>query len=158
IYTFPSMQLIYDGQLEGIKFPHALQLKRLKEENKFYDIYNFYMNLFSAISNSAIKDGYFKFLLPLPAWETSLAHFNFIIYLYENEKLEKDLVVVNFSQYHSQCKVKIESYDLINNDFEIEDRLSEHSYLRSGNEMFHNGLYLDLEPYQAQIFSFKKIN
>jgi len=53
--------------------------------------------------------------------------------------------------------VKIESYDVINKKFLIKDRLSDEEYVRDGNEMFYQGLYLDLKPYQSQIFEFIKV-
>lgn len=156
IYTLPGAKLIYDGQLEGRKYRHAIQLKRLFDEPINYDLYNFYKLLFTAIKKSSIHDGYFKFLSPKPAWENNPAYRNFIIYLYENDDHEKDLIVINLSPYQSQCKVKIECLDLINKQFLIKDRLSDEKYHRDGNEMFYSGLYLDLKPYQSQIFEFIK--
>ena len=157
IYTLPAMKLIYDGQLEGREFHHAIQLRRLQNEEVNSHIKNFYKKLFYAIKKSSIAGYYFKLLKPIPAWEGNPAYLNFIIYLYEDEKFNKDLVVINLSPYQSQCKVKIESYDLIDKKFLIKDRLSDEEYLRDGNEMFHQGLYLDLKPYQSQIFEFIKV-
>lgn len=154
IYTLPSMKLIYDGQLEGRKFHHAIQLKRLYQEVTNNELKNFYKLLFQSIRKSSIIDGYFKFLHPVPAWEGNPAFYNFVVFLYENEKLAKDLVVINLSPYQSQCRVKIESYDLIGKKFLIKDRLSDEEYLRDGEEMFNQGLYLDVKPYQSQIFEF----
>lgn len=154
VYSLPSMKLIYDGQLEGRKFPHAIQLKRLHPEPIDYDLRNHYLKLFSAIKNSTISRGYFKPLTPQPAWQGSVSNYNFVIFFYEDDQLNKDLIVINFSDYQSQCKVKIESFDLIGKTFLIKDRLSSEEYIRSGDEMFYSGLYLDLKPYQSQIFQF----
>lgn len=156
IYTLPASKLIYEGQLEGRKYRHAIQLKRIFDEPINSDLYNFYKLLFTEIKKSSIQNGYFKFLSPLPAWENNPAYRNFIIYLYENDDHEKDLIVINLSPYQSQCKVKIESLDLINKKFLIKDRLSDEKYIRDGNEMLYNGLYLELKPYQSQIFEFRK--
>ncbi|MBM4176052.1 MAG: hypothetical protein FJ213_07755 [Ignavibacteria bacterium] len=156
-YTLPSVKLLHEGQMEGRKIPHAIQLTRIQPEKIDVEIHQFYKKLFELAQNSAIRDGYFKALIPLAAWERSPSYQNFIIYLYENDKLEKDLVVVNFSGYQSQCRVKIESFDLIGNEFLIEDRMSDQKYQRSGDEMFYEGLFLELMPYQSQIFQFKKI-
>lgn len=156
IYTLPSMKLIHDGQLEGKKFHHAIQLKRLHKEDTNAELKNFYNRLFDSIKKSSIINGYFKFLQPLPAWEGNPAYYNFVTFLYEDENLKKDLVVINLSPYQSQCRVKIESYDLIGKNFLIKDRLSDEEYLRNGDEMFNKGLYLDLKPYQSQIFEFIK--
>ncbi|MCR4417053.1 MAG: alpha-amylase family glycosyl hydrolase [Ignavibacteria bacterium] len=157
IYTLPSMKLIYDGQLEGKEFHHAIQLRRLQNEEVNSELKNFYKKLFNAIKNSSIPKAYFKLLKPVAAWEGNPGFFNFIIYLYEDEKFRKDLVVINLSPYQSQCKVKVDSYDLIGKKFLIKDRLSDEEYIRDGNEMFYNGLYLDVKPYQSQIFEFIKV-
>lgn len=154
IYTLPSMKLIYDGQLDGKKIHHAIQLKRICQENINQELKNFYNLLLHSIKKSSIIDGYFKFLQPIPAWEGNPAFYNFITFLYENDKLKKDLIVINLSPYQSQCKVKVESYDLIGKNFLIKDRLSDEQYFRNGDEMFNSGLYLDLKPYQSQIFEF----
>lgn len=156
IYTLPSMKLIHDGQLEGKKFHHAIQLKRLHKEDTNAELKNFYNRLFDSIKKSSIINGYFKFLQPLPAWEGNPAYYNFVTFFYEDENLKKDLVVINLSPYQSQCRVKIESYDLIGKNFLIKDRLSDEEYIRNGDEMFNKGLYLDLKPYQSQIFEFIK--
>ncbi len=158
IYTLPSMKLIYDGQLEGRKYHHAIQLKRLYDEQVNGELKKFYQKLFNSIKNSTIPNGYFKLLQPIAAWEGNPAFINFVIYLYEDDKLNKDLVVINLSGFQSQCKVRIDSYDLIGKKFIINDRLSDEEYLRDGDEMFFNGLYLDLKPYQSQIFQFKTAN
>lgn len=157
IYTLPAMKLIYDGQLEGREFHHAIQLRRLQKEEVKSQLKNFYKNLFVSIKKSSIPEAYFKLLKPVPAWEGNPAYHNFIIYLYEDKKFNKDLIVINLSPYQSQCRVKIESYDLIDKKFLIRDRLSDEEYVRDGNEMFHQGLYLDLKPYQSQIFEFIKV-
>lgn len=154
IYTLPSMKLIYDGQLEGRKFHHAIQLKRLHKENLNFDLKNFYKTLLKAIDKSSIAHGFFKYLQPIPAWEGNPGFYNFISFLYEDEKFNKDLVVINLAPYQSQCRAKIESYDLPGKKFLIRDRLSDEQYFRDGDEMFYQGLYLDLKPYQAQIFEF----
>lgn len=154
VYTLPTMKLLYHGQIEGRTKPHAIQLRRMCDETINTEIYSFYKKLFYAINSSCIKDGYFKALNSIPAWEGSPSFKNFIIYLYENEKMEKDLIVVNTSEYQSQCRVKIDSYDMINKSFYLEDRLSDKRYLRNGNEMYYEGLYLDLAPLEAQIFKF----
>jgi glycosidase len=158
IYTLPAMKLIYDGQLEGRKFHHAIQLQRLQKEELNGELKNFYKLLFTSIIKSSIPTGYFKILQPIPAWEGNPAHLNFIIYLYENDKMQKDLVVINLSPFQSQCRVKIETYDIAGKKFLIKDRLSSEEYLRDGDEMFYQGLYLDLRPYQSQIFEFIKQN
>lgn len=156
IYTLPASKLIYEGQLEGRKYRHAIQLKRIFDESINYNLLNFYKLLLKDLKKSSIKNGYFKFLTPQPAWENNPAYKNFIIYLYENDDHEKDLIVINLSPYQSQCKVKIDCLDLINKQFLIKDRLSDEKYYRDGNEMFYNGLYLILKPYQSQIFEFRK--
>ncbi|MCX8056456.1 MAG: alpha-amylase family glycosyl hydrolase [Ignavibacteria bacterium] len=156
IYTLPSMKLIYDGQLEGKKFHHAIQLNRIQNENVNSELKNYFKLLFQSIKKSTIPNGYFKLLQPFTAWEGNPAFYNFVTYLYEDDKFNKDLVVINLSPYQSQCRVKVECYDLIGKKFLIKDRLSDEEYLRDGDEMFYRGLYLDLKPYQAQIFEFIK--
>lgn len=156
IYTLPSMKLIYDGQLEGKKFHHAIQLRRLQKETPNSELKIFYKRLFDSIKKSSITNGFFKFLQPIPAWEGNPAYYNFVTFLYEDENLKKDLVVINLSPYQSQCRVRIDSYDLIGKKFLIKDRLSDEEYLREGDEMFNKGLYLDVKPYQSQIFEFIK--
>ena len=156
VYTLPSMKLIHAGQIEGKKYPHAIQLRRIYSEPLSGELKNFYLKLLFAIKSSTITNGYFKYLNPLPAWEGSISHNNFTIFLYENEKMNIDLVVLNLSPYQSQCKVKVESYNIVDKKFLIKDRLSDEEYLRDGNEMYYDGLYFDLKPYQSQIFQFIK--
>ncbi len=83
------MKLIYDGQLEGKKFHHAIQLRRLQKETPNSELKIFYKRLFDSIKKSSITNGFFKFLQPIPAWEGNPAYYNFVTFLYEDENLKK---------------------------------------------------------------------
>lgn len=152
ISTLKGMKLYYDGQFEGRKIKIPVQLGRDTEEHPVECMVDFYNKLLKIVKEDIFSYGSWKLVDVLPAWEENLTHENILAWLWSYGS-ENRLIAVNYSEIHSQCRIKLNvlGYD---DNFRITDLLTGAEYLRSTEETYHQGLYIDLKGYQSHIFSF----
>ena len=152
ISTLPGMRLYYDGQFEGKKIKLPVQLGREpfeKTEECLSDYFNKLLNITSA---EVFRKGDWRLLELLKAWENNYSNEKMLawVWAYKNERR---LVVVNYSDLKAQCRIKLDVRNYPEN-FELVDLLTNYSYLRSSEEVFHIGLFIELQAYQSHIFRF----
>jgi hypothetical protein len=63
---------------------------------------------------------------------------------------------VNYAGNQSQCYIPIPLPNLRDRRWRLEDLLGDARYDRDGNELESRGLYLDVPPWQAHVFSVTK--
>ena len=66
--------------------------------------------------------------------------------------------MVNYAPHQSQCYVRLPFTDLGNGQWRLQDVLGQATYDREGNDLQAHGLYLDVPPWQAHIFSLTRIS
>jgi len=152
ISTIPGMRFFYDGQFEGKKIKLPVQLGREPDEQVNNELVEFYNKLFSITKEDIFKKGEWKLLEPITSWEGNYSFKNIIAWHWTYQQ-EKRIVIVNYSNVVSTCRLKIDTrgYPEL---FELKDLLNNQDYLRSAEEVFHTGLYIELKPYQSHIFSY----
>ena len=64
--------------------------------------------------------------------------------------------VVNYAANQSQCHVRLPFPNLAGKEWQLCDQLSPASYVWNGDDLQSRGLYLDLSPWQACVFSLVK--
>jgi hypothetical protein len=63
------------------------------------------------------------------------------------------VVAVNYAGNQSQCYVRLPFTDLGNDRWQLSDLLGNGVYVRDGEDLQRRGLFLDVPPWQASIFS-----
>ncbi len=152
ISTLPGMHLYYDGQFEGKKIKLPVQLGREPIEKTDECLPDFYNKLLNITSAQIFKCGQFKMIEPLKVWENNYSNERMLCWLW-SYKIERRLVVINYSDIKAQCRVKLDLRSYPEN-FELFDSLNNCSYIRSRDEVIRVGLFIELQPYQSHIFSF----
>ncbi|MBI1938049.1 MAG: glycosidase [Ignavibacteriales bacterium] len=152
ISTIQGMRFYHDGQLEGKKIKLPVQLGREPEEFFPNGIHDFYDRLFSITQEKTFKHGNWKLLRPGPAWEGNISHNNMLAWEW-NYNDEKRVVVVNYSESVSVSLLKLDVSGYPEN-FELLDLLNDQTYIRSSEEVYHTGLYIELKPWQAHILKY----
>lgn len=155
-YTLPGLKLIHDGQFEGKQIRLPVQLGREPEEEISNDIYSFYKSLLSIIQSKTFKKGTWRILEPLQAWEQNYSNNNFLAWAWEY-KSDKRIVIVNYSDQTSQCRIKFD-VSLEKNEIKLVDLLDEMTYIRNISEIQSDGLYVELKAFQAHIFSIEIVS
>lgn len=148
--TIQGMRFYHDGQSEGKKIKLPVQLGREPEEFFPNGIHDFYDKLFAITSEEIFKRGNWKLLHPEAAWEGNISHNNMLAWEWDYND-EKRVVVVNYSESVSVCLLKLDVSGYPEN-FEMHDLLNDQTYIRSSEEVYHTGLYVELKPWQAHIF------
>ncbi len=65
------------------------------------------------------------------------------------------LTVVNYGGFQGQCYVTLGMDGLAGRTFELRDLLSDVSYVRDGDGLAGNGLYLDMPPWGHHVFELR---
>jgi glycosidase len=152
ISTIQGLRFYFDGQLEGKKIKLPVQLGREPDEPINNDIQEFYEKLFSIVAKDVFKKGKWNLLTPISSWPGNNTQENILTWMW-TYKNDKRLIVINYSDKISTCRIKLDvrGYD---ENFVLIDLLNNKSYVRSTEEVYHSGLYIELKPYHAHIFGY----
>ncbi|MGE5457951.1 MAG: alpha-amylase family glycosyl hydrolase, partial [Methanococcaceae archaeon] len=152
IGTIQGMRFFHDGQFEGRKIKLPVQLGREPFEHTMVCIKEFYDKLLLIIKEDIFKYGYWQLAEILPAWADDVTFENMLAWTWSYNS-ERRLIVINYSEIHSHCRIKLDVRGYEDN-FQIADLLHDIVYIRSAEEVFHQGLYIDLKAFQSHIFKF----
>ncbi len=100
-----------------------------------------------------MRDGEWKLLECKPAWDGNWTHDCFSCVCVAGAHRERLVVAVNYAANQSQCHVRIPFADLAGKTWRLDDQLCTAHYEWNGNDLCGRGLFLDLAPWQASIFS-----
>jgi hypothetical protein len=89
----------------------------------------------------------------VPAWEGNWTWDCFLAFAWQGGGEERLLVVVNYAPNQSQCYVKLPFTDLGDHRWRLRDLMSPDAYDRDGNDLQSRGLYLDVPPWHASVYS-----
>lgn len=152
ISTIQGMQLFYDGQCQGSRVKLPVQLGREPKSQEVKSINKFYDKLFEITSHEIFQLGDWKLLEPTWAGDVNYTFDNFLAWSW-SYKGHNRLIIVNYSDTVSQCRVKmtLEGYG---ENFKLIDLLNKNSYVRSTEEVIGVGLFVELHAYKCHIFSY----
>ncbi len=159
VITFlsPGLRFFHQGQFEGRKKRISPHLVRGPEEPVDQRLERFYNRLLAALRVPAVRNGAWKLLECKRAWDGNWTEDCFVAFAWQGAAEERLLVVVNYAPNQSQCYVRLPFANLRERLWQLRDLLSDARYDRNGNELESRGLYLDMAPWQAQVFSIAKI-
>jgi hypothetical protein len=155
ILGLPGMRFLHEGQLWGARRRVPVQLKRRLAEPLELEIEKMYVRILAALAQSAVGKGWCELLPPRAAWSDNPTAQNFIIIQWRAEPLQFFLVVVNVAGHNSQCFVPLTVPGLGERNWSLKDLLGTEQYVRDGNELQRQGLYLDVPAHAAQLFHFQ---
>jgi hypothetical protein len=155
VITFlsPGMRFFHYGQFDGRKKRISPHLSRGPSEPFDQDLHDFYERLLSLLRQSTFRDGQWQLLQCAPAWEGNWTHDCFVSSSWQGAKSERLVVAVNYSPNQSQCHVRLPFADLVGKKWRLQDHLAPASFDWHGDDLLARGLFLDLAPWQAGVFS-----
>ena len=103
-----------------------------------------------------VRNGRWQLLECVPAWEGNWTCDCFLAFAWQGPAGERLLVAVNYAPNQSQCHVRLPFSDLAGNQWQLKDQIGSAAYTRDGNELRLHGLFLDMSPWEAVVFSFTK--
>ncbi|MGE5307233.1 MAG: alpha-amylase family glycosyl hydrolase [Alphaproteobacteria bacterium] len=155
VITFlsPGLRFLHQGQFEGRKKRISPHLVRAPEEPADERLRQFYDRLLAVLRDPAVRNGEWRLLECVPAWDGNWTQDCFLAFAWQGAGKERLLVAVNYAPNQSQCYVRLPFPDLRDQQWRLEDLLSDAGYDRDGNDLEFRGLYLDMVPWQASVFS-----
>jgi hypothetical protein len=158
VITFlsPGLRFFHQGQFEGRKKRISPHLVRGPEEPIDQRLAQFYDGLLTVLRKPVVRNGRWRLLECLPAWEGNWTSDCFVVFVWQGPEGERLLVTVNYAPNRSQCYVRLPFADIGNSQWRLEDLLGDATYDRQGDDLQARGLYLDELPWQASIFALTK--
>jgi hypothetical protein len=158
IITFlsPGLRFFHQGQFEGRRKRISPHLVRGPVEAPDPQLEHFYDHLLAVLRQPVVRDGQWQLLECAPAWDGNWTSDCFLASVWQGPGDRRLLVTVNYAPNQSQCFVRLPFTDLDGRQWRLADRIQGTSYDRDGCDLQHRGLYLDVRPWQASVFTLTK--
>jgi hypothetical protein len=158
VITFlsPGLRFFHQGQFEARKKRLSPHLVRGPEEPIDPQLTQLYNRLLAVLRHPAVRQGTWQLLACDPAWDGNWTWDCFLAFAWDGSGAERLLVTVNYAPNQSQCYVRLPFPDLRNGQWRLQDVLGNATYDREGDDLHARGLYLDVPPWQAHVFSLTK--
>ena len=156
VLTFlsPGLRFFHQGQFEGHRKRISPHLIRAPKEEVNEGLKFFYKCLLEILRLPVVRDGEWRMLECIPAWESNSTNDSFIAFAWLDSSGTRLLVAVNFSAQPGQCYGRLPFPDLAGRTLRLQDLLGPSQYVREGNDLASRGLYLDLPPWGCHVFFF----
>lgn len=152
-FLSPGLRFFHQGQLEGCRKRISPHLVRGPGELSDPAITTFYSRLLNVLEQPILREGQWQLLDCTPAWEGNWSHENFIAFSWHDLQGSRLIITVNYAPHQGQCHVRLPYEELTGKRWRLQDQLSVASYDWIGNDLTGRGLYLDMPPWQASVFS-----
>jgi glycosidase len=158
VLTFlsPGLRFFHQGQFRGQAKRISPHLCRGPDEVLNQELGNFYHKLLAVLRQPALRHGTWQLVECVPAWDGNGTWDCFVPFAWQGPAGERFLVTVNYAPHQSQCFVRLPFTDLGNRHWQVQDQLGSATYKRDGCDLQSRGLYLDVPPWQASVFSLRK--
>lgn len=152
-FLSPGLRFFHQGQFEGRKKRISPHLGRGPNEPIDQDLQGFYGRLLEVLRDPTLRNGQWQLLDSAPAWDGNWTHDCFLVFAWQGTGDARWVVAVNYAPNQSQCHVRLPFGDLGGKQWRLQDRLSSAAYDWNGNDLLGRGLYLDMAPWQAAVYS-----
>jgi glycosidase len=157
-FLSPGLRFFHQGQFEGRKKRISPHLCRGPNESIDEELRRFYDRLLNVLRQQVVRDGQWQLLECAPAWEGNWTWDCFVAFGWQGPGGERLLVTVNFASNPSQCYIRLPFPNLGNRRWRLQDLMGDAIYHRDGNDLHSRGLYLDVSPWAASVFSVAESN
>jgi glycosidase len=149
----PGLHFVHEGQTTGRRIRASNHLRRRAVEPVDRELEHFYARLMECMRHEEVRDGEWQLLDTRQAWGGNDSSGQFVAYAWQKDG-RRTLVAVNYSPSPGQCYIPLPYQDLAGKSVELHDNMHPTvSYQRSGDELVHNGLYLDVPPWHYHVFT-----
>jgi len=158
VITFlsPGLRFFHQGQLEGRRKRISPHLVRGPDEPIDEQLQQFYARLLAVLRHPVVREGQWQLLECTPGWDGNWTHDCFLVFAWRGPDRETLVVAVNYAANQSQCHVRLPFADLAGQKWLLRDQLSAASFDWNGDDLQGRGLFLDMAPWKACVFSLVK--
>ena len=152
-FLSPGLRFFHQGQFEGRKKRISPHLVRGPQEPVDEQLQEFYKQLLAILCRPEVRDGQWQLLECAPAWDGNWTHDCFLAFAWQSPSGERLITAVNYAPNQSQCHVRLPFADLGGKPWLLQDLLHPAEYAWNGDDLQGRGLFLDMAPWQASVFS-----
>jgi glycosidase len=169
--TLPGARLFHHGQLEGARRKVPVQLARRPVEAEDPILAPFYRELLAILRDPVLQAGSFRLLAAERAWRDNPTHSAFVVVGWDGSRLGRAsdgshrVMVANLGAHRAQCRVRLGLPGIVGRRITVSELFGAGDtpvgdgvgadgrpiYLRSGDEIVNEGLFIDLPPRTAQL-------
>lgn len=155
IVTFlsPGLRFFHQGQLEGRLRRISPHLVRAPIATPNESLQRFYEQLLSVLRRPTLRDGDWRLLECVPAWDGNWTWDSFVSFSWQGTNGDPLLVAVNYADHQSQCYVRLPFSGVEGRTVRFTDVMGSAVYDRAGTELATQGLYLDMPPWGYHVFN-----
>jgi hypothetical protein len=102
--------------------------------------------------NQVFRHGTWSQIDPQAAWPGNPTAESFIAYAWVLDAGSRHVVVVNYAGNQGQCRLRLPFPELRGTQLRLTDAMGMEIYLRDGNEVVNDGLFIDHAPWQFNVF------
>jgi glycosidase len=154
-YFSTGLRFFHQGQFEGKKKRISPHLGRGPVETVNKELEIFYQEVLKTLRMPIFRNGNWKLLSALPAWDGNESSDNYICFGWESNN-RKALVIVNYSAGRSQCYLRLPFAGVSNHIWQLNDLLSDIVYEREGKDLETRGLYLDEPGWKFNVYAMEE--
>ncbi|HSE96248.1 MAG TPA: alpha-amylase family glycosyl hydrolase [Methylomirabilota bacterium] len=151
-YLSPGLRFLHQGQLEGRRKRISPHLVRAPAEPVDEALSRFYDGLLAVLRQPTLRDGQWRLLDCVPAWEGNWTSDGFVCSGWQGPEGRSLVVAVNYAGHQGQCYVRVPFDELQGQSVRLRDRTSPVVYDRSGDDLLGRGLYLDMPAWGYHVF------
>ncbi len=151
-FLCPGLRFFHDGEFEGRKKKLPVHLGRRPDEIVDSSLQEFYGHLLACIHRRETRDGDWRLLDCAPAWDGNWTWDCFISSAWSEPGEDRLISVVNYAPNQSQCYLRLPFDDIAGRSVRFEDLMGHAVYVRNGDRLRSEGLYLDLPPWGYHVF------
>jgi hypothetical protein len=105
------------------------------------------------LKQPVLRDGSWQLLECQSAWDGNWTNDCFIAFGWQGAGESPLVVALNYAPNQSQCNIRLQVADLAGKQWCLQDQLSGQCYHWSGDDLAARGLFVDLAPWNASVFS-----
>lgn len=154
-YLSPGLRFFHQGQFEGKRQRISPHLGRGPVEPVHESLRNFYLQLLAMLRADVFRNGHWQLCECTNAWDGNLSCKNFLAFAWQSNDV-RSLVTVNYAGHQGQCHVRLPWTDLAGQPWRLFDEIGKASYDWHGDDLMRRGLYVDMQPWQACVFTFAR--
>jgi glycosidase len=153
VITFlsPGLRFFHQGQFEGRVKRISPHLVRAPSEAPNESLRQFYDRLLSVLRRPALREGDWRVLECVPAWDGNWTWDSFVAFAWQGAS-DRVLVAVNYADHQSQCRVRLPLDGVDGRSVRFTDVMGSAVYDRADMDLAAHGLYLDLPPWGYHAF------
>ncbi len=158
VITFlsPGLRFFHQGQFEGRKKRISPHLVRAPIEPVDEILRAFYDRLLAVLRHPTVRDGQWQLLDCTPGWNGNWTRDCFLVFGWQGAAGEVLVAAVNYAPNQSQCHVRLPFAGLAGKKWRLQDQLRPASYEWQGDDLQGQGLFLDMAPWQASVYTLER--